>query len=116
MLTTTTATLDKNTTHYQLNAITGFTQLQITAAVNSLMAETQLPVIEVKLQNDTELFTLLLQQVPGAAQYNTHNLLAVAKQLPALQQTLFNRLQLTLMQPETLQQDQVITVQLQLAE
>lgn len=116
MLTVTTATLDTNKPQYQFDAVTGFTQLTITATANKIIADTALPILELKLQNDAELFTMFLQQIPGTLEYTTKELLAVARQLPSLEHTLFNRLLVNVSQPDALQEGQIITLHLQIAE
>ena len=116
MLTPATAILDTNQPHCQLDTVTGFKQLIITATANTVAAGAALPILEVKLQNDTELFTLFLQQVPGTLHYTTKDVLAVARQLPALEQTQFNRLLITVTRPDALQEEQLITLTIQLAE
>lgn len=116
MLTTTTATLDTNNPQYQLDAVTGFTQLTITATASNGTANAALPILELKLQNDAELFTMFLQPVPGTLHYTTTDVLAVARQLPALEQTLFNRLLVTVTEPDALQAEQGITLTFHLAE
>lgn len=110
------ATLNTKQPQYHLSAVTGFQKLTVSAHVNNVEKTASLPVLELKLQNEKETFTLYLRQMPDTPTYNALDILATARQLPALEHTVFNSLQVTNTEPEALNASEEIILQFTVSE
>lgn len=108
--------LNKKQTQYSFSAVTGFQKLKVSAHVNNVEKTASLPALELKLQNEKDTFTLYLRQVPDTLTYTELDILATARQLSALEHTLFNTLQVTNTEPDALSASEEIILQFTVAE
>lgn len=95
--------LTKHILYCNLNSVTGFKQLEISAHVITLNKISAFPIRELKLQNEKEMFTLFLQKQANTQEYAKLDVLEATYQLTALRHKHFNKLHITVTQPELLE-------------
>ncbi len=105
MFTTINSILSEQQPEYQLNAAAFFTQLEVTATADALPIKDLLPVLTLQLHGNAELFTCYLHPVPGTDTYASLDVLAAARQIPNLKDTVFTRLHISCKDSQLLQED-----------